>query len=373
MGRPRKPRRQCVECGKELSTNPNAKRCGDCYFSRKGIPSKARPKPTCEVCGKEVSKHAKRCIECWDKRGSRKAKPEEKQTYREPLADYEEARRLWSVVIGRKKDKLKKPPKAPTGKRQRYVVLPDVHAPFHDKEVISDIIRRESHRATKLLCVGDISDAYAFSIFTKYERVSFSQEWAEVSALLATLSEEFSSIEIVIGNHDERLEKRLRQHLTDDMIEAVQYMTGGTLCPLTALVKEYENISIARHEVPNSKHTVDWFTTVGDAWLGHPQKFSKVPGAALRSVEDWLLDNEVTLGLDRYRLIVLGHTHQLGLIPWRSNSMLVECGCVCGGPHSYQLSPRLGGRPQKRGYVWFEQVDGVTDLNSVGMHWYDVE
>jgi hypothetical protein len=176
----------------------------------------------------------------------------------------------------------------------------------------------------------------------------------------------------VIGNHDERLEKRLRQHLTDDMIEAVQYMTGGTLCPLTALVKEYENISIARHEVPNSKHTIDWFTTIGDAWLGHPSRFSKVPGAALRSVEDWLLDNEVTLGMDRYRLIVLGHTHQLGLIPWRSNSMLVECGCVCS-VQSYQLSPRLGGRPQKRGYVFFEQVDGVTDLNSVGMHWYDVE
>ena len=56
------------------------------------------------------------------------------------------------------------------------------------------------------------------------------------------------------------------------------------------------------------------FTTIGDAWLGHPEKFSKTPGSALRSVEDWLLDNEVTLGLDRYRLIVLGPTPHLACL-----------------------------------------------------------
>jgi predicted phosphodiesterase len=370
MARPRKPRRQCVECGKELSTNPNAKRCGDCYFARKGIPSKARPKPTCEVCGKEVSKRAKKCIDCWDNRGSRKEKKEEeKRTYREPLADYEEARRIWSLEIGRKNEKLKKPPKAPKGNRQRYVVLPDVHAPFHQPELIADIIKREKGRASKLICIGDISDSYAFSVFTKQERVPFSYEWGEVTALLATLSENFPEVEIIIGNHDERLEKRLRNHLTEDMIDAVQYMTGGVLCPLTALAKQFENIQIARHEVPGTTHTVDWFTTIGDAWLGHPQKFSRVPGNALRALEDWLLDVEASLGLDRFRLIVLGHTHQLALIPWRGSSMLVECGCVCK-TQGYQLSPRLGGRPQKRGYVWFEQEDGVTDLNSVGMHWY---
>jgi hypothetical protein len=36
-------------------------------------------------------------------------------------------------------------------------------------------------------------------------------------------------------------------------------------------------------------------------------------------------------------------------------------------------SARIGGRPQRRGYVTFEQVKGVTDLNSVKIHWLDVE
>ena len=34
---------------------------------------------------------------------------------------------------------------------------------------------------------------------------------------------------------------------------------------------------------------------------------------------------------------------------------------------------KIGGRPQRRGYVTFEQVDGRTDLNSVTLHWFDVE
>ena len=166
MARPKNPIKHCVECGKALSSNPTAKRCADCYLSRKGIPSKARPKPTCEVCGKVVSKHAKKCIECWDKRGSRKAKPEEKQTYREPLADYEEARRLWSLEIGRKKDKLKKPPKAPTGKRQRYVVLPDVHAPFHDKASHRRYYPQRVPSRYEITVRGRyFADAYAFSDF----------------------------------------------------------------------------------------------------------------------------------------------------------------------------------------------------------------
>lgn len=369
VARERPTRNKCIECGKILSANPYAKRCMNCYQTRRGIPSQARPKPRCKICGKITSKNATQCMECWHARGSNK--PAAKPVYREPLTSYEEARKVWDREIGRKKEKLKAPPKKPKGKRETILVLPDLHVPFHDTSLLADVIARFSGKVSRVIAIGDISDSYSFSTYLKYERVSFAEEWGQVTAVMATLSEAFPSIEIIVGNHDARLEKRLRTNLSPDMIDAVQYMTGGTLCPLTALTKQFDNVSIARHEVPNSKHTVDWFTTIGDAWLGHPEKFSKTPGSALRSVEDWLLDNEVTLGLDRYRLIVLGHTHQLACLPWRA-SMLVECGCLCQ-VHGYQTSPRIGGRPQKRGMIWFDQVDGVTDLNSVRMHWYDAE
>jgi hypothetical protein len=152
-------------------------------------------------------------------------------------------------------------------------------------------------------------------------------------------------------------------------VDAIHLITGGMLCPITAMAKRYPNVTIAQHETPSGKH-VDWFTTCGDAWFGHPEKYSRVPGSAIRAVEDWLVDNESALGMDQYRLIVMGHTHAMSWIPWRAGKLLVECGCLCK-QQGYMLSPRVGGRPQRRGYVTLEQVNGVTDLNSIRMVWFD--
>ncbi len=154
------------------------------------------------------------------------------------------------------------------------------------------------------------------------------------------------------------------------MVDAVRFMTGGLLCPITALSKRYPNVEIARHETASGR-TVDWFTTIGDAWLGHPEKYSRVPGSALRFLEEWVSDNEETLGVEGARLIVMGHTHTYAQLPWRASKLLVECGCLCA-QQGYMLSPRIGGRPQRRGYLVFHQHDGVTDLNSVRFRWLDV-
>ena len=119
-------------------------------------------------------------------------------------------------------------------------------------------------------------------------------------------------------------------------------------------------------------HLVWWFTTHGDAILLHAEKFSKVPGSTLRAVDDWLEDNKAHMQIPSWRLAIQGHTHQMGMFPWRADRLLVECGCLCQ-VQGYMTSPRIGGRPQKRGYVWFEQENGVTDLNSVGMHCFDFD
>jgi len=369
----------CPVC-KAHQMTARCKRCRQCYLDRRGatLSHLAATKHYCHACGAEVSRggsKTKRCRACYVKwrrdRGSASLVPE--STPRIPLADFEDAWSRWGTAIGMMRERYSGPP-TPRKKKngyERVCVVPDVHAPFHEEEFLAELCAREGPISTKAIAIGDISDAYAFSTFTKYENVSFSEEWAQVTSVVQALSEAFQEVEIVIGNHDERLEKRLRERLSADQIAAVLYMTGGTLCPLTALAKHYPNVSIAKHVTP-SGHSVDWFTTCGtDAWLGHPQKFSRVPAAALRAVEDWIRDHETVMGLGRPRLIVMGHTHQLAIVPFRSDTLLVECGSVCQ-VQSYQLSPRLGGRPQKRGYIWFEQHDGTTDLNSVGMRWFDV-
>jgi predicted phosphodiesterase len=367
----------CPVCKTNPISTSKAQRCRSCYYARTGIESFARV-PKCSDCGEVLpSPNAKRCRPCHLKHLSEES--EARQALRqaevaaaspqikEPLASYEEAQQQWDRCIGRMKQRKESVPKKPNG-RERVVVVPDIHAPFHEPDMLAYICETEGPKCAKAICIGDVSDAYAFSTFTKYEKVSFAEEWAAVTQVVDALSRSFHEVEIIIGNHDARLEKRLLERLTPDMIDAIRYMTGNILCPLTALAKQYSNVTIAKHETP-SGHYVDWFTTDGDVWLGHPEKFSKIPGASLRAVEDWILDNEVALGLDKYRLIVMGHTHQLEIIPWRSNQLLVSAGCICQ-TQSYQTKPRIGGRPQKRGYVWYEKDNGKVDVNSVGMHWF---
>jgi len=290
---------------------------------------------------------------------------------REPLASFEEAWAQWSKTIGLMRDRYAGPPKTKkqTG-RQKILVIPDLHAPFHNVEMFATMIAREKD-IDKAICIGDLSDSYSLSTFTHYRSVGFSEEWASVTAALQAMSEAFPSVELVIGNHDARLEKRLRERLTLDMVEAVKFMTGGLLCPITALAKQFPNVTVAKHLVPNGD-SIDWFTTSGDAWLGHPEKYSRIPGAALRAVEDWLSDHEDDLGLGRFRLIVMGHTHTWAQLPWRGRQMLIETGCLCE-TQGYMLKPKIGGRPQIQGYVTFEQVNGRTDLNSVKFHWLGAE
>ena len=371
----------CPVCKKNTLSNARAKRCRDCYYNRSDIKSVAKVH-NCVDCKKVVIRGSTRCRECYFKHQAevgkltsqafqegKKREALESQIH-EPLTSYEEAQKQWDRCIGRMKVRQAKAPKKPKG-RERVVVVPDIHAPFHEPEMLAYITEEEGPKCTKAILLGDVSDAYAFSTFTKYEKVSFAEEWASVTQVIDAISRSFHEVEIIIGNHDARLEKRLAERLTPDMIDAIKYMTGGILCPLTALVKQYPNVTIARHETP-SGHVVNWFTTDGDVWLGHPEKFSKVPSASLRALDDYLSDNELALGLDKYRLIVMGHTHQLEIIPWRGSQLLVSAGCICQQAE-YMRTPRLGGRPQKRGFIWYEKDEGKVDLNSVGMHWFDVE
>jgi predicted phosphodiesterase len=300
---------------------------------------------------------------------------EERQELHEPLHSFEEAWQQWKRCIGMARDRYGEP-RARNGSgaqknraARKILVVPDLHAPFHEPEMFAAMLEKEAD-ADHCICIGDLGDSYALSRFTKYERMSYRDEWASVTLCMQEMASRFPKVTIVIGNHDARLEKQLRERLTEDMVDAISFITGGVLCPITAMAKRYPNVEIAKHQIPNG-HAVDWCVEVGDAWLGHPEKFSVTPGAVLRKVEEWISDNEMAMGFNRYRLIVVGHTHQFAMIPWRSQQMLVECGAMCKTA-GYMTSPRIGGRPQRRGYLTFNQVSGRTDLNSVKFTWFDV-
>lgn len=281
---------------------------------------------------------------------------------------FESAWAVFASEIGMAEDRYSGPCQRQPG--TKYLVLSDLHAPFHDAALIADAMTRHADADT-LIIAGDIGDGYGWSRFTKYEQVPYERELAAVTLLLQEASARFRRVLVMDGNHDgPRLERQLRERLTPEMIQAVVFMTGGTLSPIHALCQRFANVEVVGHVTPDGRR-MGWLYQHGDAVISHAEKFSITPGAAVRKIEEWLADMDQHLALSPWRLLIQAHTHQLSWVPWHADRMLVECGCLCI-QHGYQLQAKIGGRPQRRGYVTFEQdATGRTDLNSVRPYWYD--
>jgi hypothetical protein len=279
--------------------------------------------------------------------------------------------REWQLLmkeVGMARDRYAGParPKPQIG-RMKIVAAGDFHAPFHDRAAVAAMLERERD-ADVLLVGGDFGDAHCASTFTKYEHVSYTEEFAAMTSLFQAFSERFPRVVFLEGsNHSDRFEKRLRENLSKDMLDAIQSMTGGHLNPVLALAKRYPNVEIAGWRTPSGQK-VSWLTVLGDVAFTHAEKYSRVAGATLRSIEEWVDDFTGTLGLPKLRAIFQFHTHTASLFPYKSDMLLVEPGCMCQ-VHTYQLGARLGGRPQRLAYATLELVDGALDVNSVRLHW----
>ena len=368
----------CPVCEQHTLRSSTATRCGECYRHRRGMPSRARPQKHCAKCGAAITKTSTICITCWYNRGQQ-TDTVPAPGPREPLTTFDDAWAKWGELIGRSKEHYKGPPPShQVDDITRVCIVPDIHAPFHDEQMLASLIAREADRTDLAVLVGDVADCYSVSRYSKnpFSKVSFEYEWASVSAVVQLLAENFPRIIWVAGNHDKRVSRQIAQHLpSQDWVDVVKAMSGGHLDPMHGLIKRYPNISMARHYVPNTDMSIDWLTVVGkDCVVGHPEKCSRTSGAALRAYEEFIHEQSQHLGIDYHniRLLCMGHTHQLSWLPWRSGSVLVETGTLAKS-QEYQVSPRIGGRPQRRGYCTFTQYSGRTDLNSLNIHWFDVE
>lgn len=334
--------------------------------------------PRCPIQGPKClgvvrTKSAKACHSCSRAKPDRAVElppPPDKQLP-PPLLTFEREWKVWMNEIGMARDRYTGPAvaKARTG-RLRILVIPDLHAPFHDSRAVASMLEREREIDIAVV-MGDVGDSYALSRFLKYDRVPYEDELAAVTLLLQTFSERFPIVRLIEGNHDgPRVEKQLLERLSGDLVAAIRSMTGGTLSPVMALCRRFPNIEMVSPYA--DKHPLRWMTQIGDALFMHAEKYSRVPGSALRSIDEWVTDFEDAIGLGDYRVLVQAHTHQLAWIPWKANRLLIECGALCRS-HGYQFAPKIGGRPQRTGWVVLEQVDGRTDINRSRIVWFDAE
>ena len=111
-------------------------------------------------------------------------------------------------------------------------------------------------------------------------------ELAAVDALLGQLSAAFPEVVLVAGNHDTaRFEKQIRQYLSPELMHVIEFLTGGNLSVLRVIAKRYPMSGLQRRRLGG--FILGWFWQLGDLITAHAEKYSKVPGSALRGIEEW--------------------------------------------------------------------------------------
>lgn len=278
---------------------------------------------------------------------------------------------LLDSAIGRRR-KMSAPAKHSGTKfsDKRIAVAGDFHAPFTHMEAVA-ILLAETEGYDQIIINGDLQDFYSVSRFVHKQHVPIEREMAAVDALLDRFSSSYPDVLIVDGNHDKpRFEKQLRALLPLEMVHVIEYLTGGNLSAIKTAAARYKNVRFAPILV--GPHQIAWAAQQGDLICSHAEKYSKVPGAAMRVIEEWFTDQHDTLGLQPWRVMIQAHTHMGNWFPWRSDRLLVEGMCM-SNVHGYQLDSKIAGRGQRLGYVTLVQRDGVTKLRSVKPEWLDEE
>jgi predicted phosphodiesterase len=351
-----------TECGHPVS-KPGVALCRTCWRERgNDLPpgERKRDKFTAALCGHPVKiADAKYCRDCYRNRGAT-APPVNSLPQ-----SYDDALGRFKKYIGQSSPN---PPPAKHRKfsDERIIIASDFHAPFQHPEAFAALCRQE---ADTCIVAGDLQDHYGISRFLKYETVPIQQELAAAQLILSQLSAQFPHTYVIEGNHDTaRFEKLLADRLPHEAIDIIRFLSkNGSLSSVEALCGQFRNVELVKHKV--GARTLSWFMQKGDLLVSHAEKYSRVPGSALRGIEEWFSDFEHTLNLKPWRVIVQAHTHAMAHFPYGPDKVLVETGCMCQ-THGYQLSARIAGRPQRLGWTTMSQRDGVTDLSSIRLHWY---
>lgn len=166
-------------------------------------------------------------------------------------------------------------------------VIADLHAPYHNQAMLERVVDASvRHGSDTLVIAGDL---FNFDSVTAWpvtnERESLQDELQVAGSVLVDLSQHFTRIVIVNGNHDERLSRRLDAHVRLEDLVNMALARRQTNCEIFVTDYDYVRASVA-----------------GQPWLfGHLSGYSKRPGELAKRIAERHLCN-----------VAVGHDHLQG-------------------------------------------------------------
>jgi len=179
-------------------------------------------------------------------------------------------------------------------KKQRRIVLPDLHVPFHDKKLLDCWFSRFDEGAfiSGVDIIGDFLDCYTLSRFdtNPQRKVNFQTEVDEGRCILEKIRALAGRIDIRYseGNHEDRLRKILWGNCK--ALAGLRDLTIPDILDLDAL-------GIRWHSVENPYK-------IGDLWYTHGDLLRCHGGMSARAKSD-------AMGGP----VMIGHCHRMGWCP----------------------------------------------------------
>lgn len=210
------------------------------------------------------------------------------------------------------------------------LVMADIHAPFHNADWCSDVVTLAVRLGIKrVIAAGDLLDFASITSFTKQmlaqgeSDLLFSDELEAAAEFVGVLLENFDLVDCILGNHEERLTRRMAVRMRARVIAQLlgfQHEKRLTIHPYFYCIVE---------------------TSMSKWRVTHPRNISVVSGRVAASLAD------------KYRMnVVAGHLHNWAERTSASGYYAAECGC-CADPQRFaHLALRDNIRPRMQAGAW---------------------
>ena len=245
--------------------------------------------------------------------------------------------------------------------KEKILSLADLHAPYFNKIVLRHVLRGELNAET-LIIPGDIGDYYSKSRFRKTRYQKFSDELRSVFKLIELLANNFKTVKIMIGNHDNRPEKYIAGKLDDGGVDLL-IMTESNM--LDRLCAYFDNVEIVGTQLDKTDFNLTHIYQHGDIIFTHGELSLKQNSGILDRVENYLDEWGEHLQLKPFNVIAQAHNHRASKEDGRRTRMLLP---TASNPYSigfeYIYGSKMIGKPPTVGYSLFYQSHGITDINA---------
>lgn len=244
--------------------------------------------------------------------------------------------------------------------REKILIFSDLHIPDHKEEMILDFVK-EHAKVDLIILNGDILDCHAVSAWHNEDVSVLDHEMIMAHDLLTKIRAITKArIMMVKGNHEQRVNTHYAKYSKS---------MGTAVVETEILYKLAHGFTIKGKKsgkrkdypaIPGVEYCEARSWMYGDLLVNHPSAFRKNPMCTVQLMWEEKLKGKYPTA----KVILIGHTHQLGLVHYQDGRILIEGGCTCF-PASYADADDRPFKIQQYGYVYLEMKNKEVDINSI--------